>query len=396
MKQERVAIVVQRYGEEVNGGAEQAARWLAEHLAEHFEVHVITTCATDYTTWADVYPPGQDSLNNVCLHRFPVDEARHWQHAQKATGRFLLRERTLDEEIDWIRREGPFSTPLLQYIKLHEAAFDVFIFFTYLYATTFFGLPLVADKSILVPTAHDEPFLYMAAYRALLQLPGHLIYLTAAEKKIVTAVAGNGHLPSDVTAVGIDRPSEIQSERFRQKYGVEGDFLLYGGRISQGKNVPELLTYFQRYLERFGGRLKLVLMGIPHINLPVHPNIVPIGFVSERDKFDALDGAMAVIQPSLFESLSIIILEAWRVKTPVIVNGHCAVTREQCHQSNGGLYYTSYEEFEAVLHLLSQSASLRSQMGKQGLEFVMQYYGWEEIVATYQDVIEDLSRDSSS
>ena len=390
MPHRRIALVVQRYGPEVNGGAEDAARAVAEQLTRLGEVHVITTCALDYTTWATHYPPDISKLNGVTVHRFPVDHTRDWRQSSKRTGCFLLRERTIEEEIDWVRREGPFSTPLLQFMKQSEASFDIFIFFTYVYATTFFSLPLVAHKAILVPTAHDEPFLYMPAYRALFHLPRALIYLTAAEQDTVHRVTGNGRIPHTIAAIGLTTPGEFSAsaDRFRQKYQIEGDFLLYGGRISEAKNIPELLDYFQRYRHQHERPLKLVLIGKPHIPLPGHPDIIPVGFVSEQDKYDALQAATVVVQPSKFESLSIIILEAWLMGTPVLVNGRCQVLKYQCRQSNGGLYYTSYDEFEAELSLLLRSPQLRQQLGRQGYQFASQRYNWETIIARYQALFE--------
>lgn len=386
----QVAIVVQRYGPEVNGGAEAAARSIAEHLASEIDVHVITTCAIDYTTWKNAYSPGESYLNGVHINRFPVDQPRNWAQSQKLTGRFLLRERTLDEELEWIRNEGPFSTPLIQFIKRSQPRFDVFVFFTYLYATTFFGLPLVAEKSILVTAAHDEPFLYMDAYRSLLQLPRHIIYLTQAEQELVTRVAGNGRIPSDVVAIGLDAPADISPERFRQKYGIQGDFLLYSGRISEAKNIPELLDYFFRYQASHAEPLKLVLMGQAHIPVPVHPDIIPLGFVSEQDKFDGLSAATVFVLPSLFESLSIVILEAWLMETPVLVNGRCEVLKYQCRQSNGGLYYISYDEFESELALLLHSPQLRRQLGHQGQQFTSQHYNWEPVIIRYQTLLKKI------
>jgi glycosyltransferase involved in cell wall biosynthesis len=388
----RVALVVQRYGPEVNGGAEDAARWLAEALTAVAHIEVITTCALDYTTWANHYPPGQSQHNGVTIHRFAVDAPRNWQHSQKETGRLLLANRTLDEEMAWIREQGPFSTPLLQFIKQQAGAYDAFIFMTYLYATTFFGLPLVADKAILIPAAHDEPFIYMDAYRALLNMPRHIVYLTEAERDLTVRVAGNGRIPHHVMAIGVTAPDDVAPDRFRRKYGIEGDFLLYSGRISEAKNVPELCHFFQRYRHEHPHPLKLVLTGKPHMTLPADPNIVPLGFVPTSDMFDALSAASIFVLPSLFESLSIIILQAWLVETAVVVNGHCEVTRRQCQRSQGGLYYTSYDEFAAVLTRLLADESLRRQLGTNGRDFVQQHYTTDHILHQYQTLLHQFSQ----
>ena len=383
----RIAIVVQRYGLEVNGGAEDLARAVAEHLAILGEVHVLTTCALSYTTWANEYQPGESELNGVHVHRFMVDQSRNWNRAMKETGLFWLSDRSLAEQMNWVRANGPFSTPLLQYIKQSETDFAVFIFFTYVYATTFFGLPLVAHKAVLVPTAHDEPFLYKDVYRALLHLPRHIIYLTEAEREIVHQVTGNGRIPNSIAAMGITPPSDVSGSRFRQKHNIEGDFLLYGGRIASGKNVPQLLDYFLRYRQDSSHPIKLVLMGKSDLTIPQHTDIIPIGFVSEKDKYDALQAATAVIQPSLYESLSIIILEAWLMKKPVIVHGQCAVTKQQCNRSNGGLYYSSYDEFNAILTRFIHSPLLQTALGQQGQQFVTTTYNWETVISQYQTIL---------
>ncbi|MFO7537683.1 MAG: glycosyltransferase family 4 protein [Chloroflexota bacterium] len=383
-----VALVVQRYGPEVNGGAEDAARWLAEALTAVAHIDVITTCALDYTTWANHYPAGQSHHKGVTIHRFPVDTPRNWQQSQKETGRLLLSARTLDEEIAWIRQQGPFSTPLLQFIKQQAEAYDAFIFVTYLYATTFFGLPLVANKSILIPAAHDEPFIYMDAYRALLNMPRHIVYLTEAERDLTLRVAGNGHIPHHVMAIGVKTVGDISPARFRQKYGIQGDFLLYAGRISEAKNIPELCAFFQRYRREYPRPLKLVLMGKSQLTLPPDSDIVPVGFVSNQDKFDALSAATLFVLPSLFESLSIVILEAWLAGTAVVVNSRCDVTRRQCQRSQGGLYYSSYNEFAAVLTRLLADERLRRQLGQNGRLFVQQHYTSDHILLHYQTLLQ--------
>ena len=395
MKQRRIAVVVQRYGQEVNGGAEAAARELAERLAADIDVHVITTCAVDYTTWANTYSPGVSQLNGVQVHRFAVDEARDWSRSQRETGRLLQSGRTIEQEMEWIRRNGPFSAALLQFIRNAQQEFDLFLFFTYLYATTFFGLPLVADKAILVPAAHEEPFLNLEAYRVLLHMPRHIVYLTHAEKALVQKVTGNEEVPATVTGVGVETPADVDGEQFRRKYGVEGDFLLYSGRISESKNVPEMIDLFRRYRSTHGAPLKLVLTGRPHIAVPTDPDIIPVGFVPEQDKFEAMRAAAVFLMPSLYESLSIVTLEAWAMGTPVLANGRCSVLREQCRRSNAGLYYLTSTEFDAALSRLLSSSRLRAGLGRQGKAFVHHQYQWKHILSTYQEVFATITAEET-
>lgn len=391
----RLAIVVQRYGEEINGGAEQHARWLAEHLVgldAIASVDAITTCAVDYQTWANVYPAGESELNGVCVHRFPVDAPRNWARAQKQTATVLNWQHTLFDELAWIKTQGPYSTPLLHFLQRSYHRYDLFLFYTFHYATTFFGLPIVSDKAILIPTAHDDPFLHMVAFRPLFHLPRAIVYLTEPERRLVQATTHNHAIPNNVNAVGISRPADVSAERFRAKYGIDGDFLLYVGRIHPSKNVPELLAHFEQYQEEIAvpaaKPLKLVLIGKSHLKLPIHPDIIHLGFVSEQDKYDALAAATLLVMPSLFESLSMITLEAWLMGLPVLVNGRCAVLKYQTRQSNGGLYYHNYDEFSSALHHLHHSPELRGRLGQQGKVFVEQHYRSEEVIRRYMGLLQ--------
>jgi len=387
----RLAIVVQRYGEEVNGGAELAARWLAEKLTALAEVHVLTTCALDFTTWANHFPAGISQLNGVTIHRFPVDKTRDWRKSAKSANKLLYREHTLADEEKWIREQGPYATPLLHYIETNRDSYNFFYFFTYLYATTYFGLPLVADKAILAPTAHDEPYLYLPAFIHLLQQPQLLIHLTQPERNLVRRTTGLGCPPQLTVGLGLTVPDDISASRARAKFGLEGDFLLYAGRIAAGKNVPELLDHFQQYHQTTGHPLKLALIGRPNLPLPDHPDVMPLGFVSEQDKFDLIQAATVIVMPSKYESLSIICLEAWRMERPVLVNGESEVLKYQCRQSNGGLYYTSYDEFEAALTFLLDHPNSQAQMGQAGANFVRHNYHWRVILAQYQALFNTLT-----
>ena len=390
MKKPSIAIVVQRYGIEVNGGAEYFARLLAEHLTAIARVRVLTTCAIDYHTWANEYPPGKTILNGVEVERFPVDYGRASDGVER-TAYILNEEHTLFDEYDWIRAQGPYSTELFKAISDAYVDTDLFIFVTYLYAPTVFGLPLVADKAILIPHAHDEPYLKLGAMRHIFHAPQAIVYNVEPEMRMVQSIMQNHHIPQFLAGVGIDTPQDVSTERFRSKYGIVGDFILYVGRIDDSKNVNELLDYFIRYREENQTPLKLVLVGKAHITIPERPDIVPLGFVSEQDKFDAMASALALLQPSRYESLSLVALESWLVETPVLVNGDSEVLKYQCRQSNGGFYYSSYDEFELALTFLLQNPAMAATMGRQGRAFVQERFNWDIILAKFRALFEALT-----
>ncbi len=390
MTRKRVAIVVQRYGQEVTGGAELLARWLAERLLTLADVEILTTCALDYTTWANHYPAGETLVNGIPVHRFPVDKPRNWPKSQKRTFELISTKHSLLDELEWIQEQGPISTPLLNAIEAAYNQYDAFLFVTYVYATTYFGLPLVSDKAILIPAAHDEPYLKLPLFRPIFNLPQVVVYSTQAERQLVNAAMQNHDPVQLVIGVGVNVPDETSKERFRQQFGIEEPFLLYVGRIDRAKNVPELLDYFARFRQETDQPLKLVLIGRSNIPLLNHPDIIHLGFQSEQVKFDAIKAAEIVILPSLYESLSIIALEAWLMETPMIVNGRCEVMKQQCRHSNGGLYYHTYDEFEVILKKLLADAHLRERLGRQGRNFVAQTYHWDVVMAKYQAVLDTL------
>ncbi|MEZ4517894.1 MAG: glycosyltransferase [Chloroflexota bacterium] len=392
-RQKRLAVVVQRYGLEVNGGAEQHARWFAEQMTTTDEVHVLTTCAVDYLTWADFYEAGESDLNGVRVHRFPVDQPRDWSKEHRQTEKLLKYKQTLFDQIRWIKDQGPYSTALLQWIITHRDDFDRFVFFTFHYASTYFGLQLVADKAFLVPTAHEDPFLELPSYRPVFHLPRGIAFNTTSEQELVHRTVHNEQVPYRIAGMGVEVPDDISAERFRQTTGIQDNFLLYVGRIDESKNVPQLIDFFRRYRRETavdGAQpLKLVLLGKANMPIPKDPDIIALGFVPDQVKFDAIRAADVVILPSLYESLSMITLEAWSIQTPMLVNGNCDVVKRLTKESNGGLYYYTYDEFAVALTTLLASADLRSTLGKQGRRFVDTHYRPDIVIAKYRDLLEN-------
>ncbi|MBN1249353.1 MAG: glycosyltransferase family 4 protein [Anaerolineae bacterium] len=385
----RIAFVVQRYGLEVNGGAELCCRWTAEHLSQYAEVDVFTTCAQDYMVWNNVYPSGDETLNGVLVHRFAVDAPRSPTRFAEITEKTLYQPHSYLDELAWMNEQGPISTKLLAEIERRREDFDVFVFFTYLYATTYYGLQLVPDRAMLVPTAHDEPTLYLPIFRPIFHMPRYMLYLTETERGLVHTVFQNHGVPSAVVGSGINVPEASDEDRFRNKYGIDGDFILYVGRVDASKNVGELLSYFQRYKASANSTVKLLLLGKGPYSVTRQADIIPLGFVSEADKFDALSACSLLVLPSRYESLSMVLLEAWLMGKPVLVNGACDVLRQQCLRSDGGLYYEDYEEFRTALDLLMQNPNLRRRMGRKGRAFTLREYSWESVERKYLHAISE-------
>lgn len=388
----RLAFVVQRYGLEVNGGAEQLCREVAEHLAQEFDVEVMTTCAQDYVTWENVYPSGLDLVNGVRVRRFPTIQTRARDFGARSAWLYS-HPHTLWDELEWLYAQGPVVPDLLRYIAEHRSDYEVFVFFTYIYYPTALGLRLVADRALLVPTAHDEPPIYLNIYKALFHAPRAILYNTPEEKQFLESLFDVEYIPNEVAGIGIEVPSRLDPHSFRQRYGILKPYLAYVGRVSASKNCHQLVEYFVRYKKTYPtSPVLLVLVGRVEIPLPKRPDIVSLGFVSDEDKFNAIAGAELLVLPSRYESLSIVFLESLALGTPVLCDGTSAVLRGHCLRSNAALYYRNYAEFEASLELLLHNHSLREALGHNGKRYIQQHYTWEQILQKYRALITEIAR----
>ena len=386
----RIALVNQRYGLEVNGGSEYYTRLIAERLTGEFEVDVITTKALEYTTWENYYTADEEEINGVRVLRFSVDKPRAKDFSE-FSGKYLnsgSENYNTGTEEKWFEKQGPYSPAAIDYIRKNKDNYDVFIFVTYLYYLTVKGLPEVAEKSILIPTAHDEPYIHFKTYESFFRLPRVFVFLTDEEKALVQGLFDCRDIPCRVMGTGVEVPCEPDEAGFRSKFGIEGDYIIYVGRIDEGKCCPELFRYFTEYKKRRpGSGLKLVLMGKPVCEIPADSDIISLGFVSEEDKFSGIAGAKCLVLPSRFESLSISVLEAMTLSVPVIVNGGCEVLKGHCVKSNGGLYYTSYFEFEGILDYMFSHESEYSLMCRNAKAYVDENYRWETIIHNFSGMI---------
>lgn len=391
VKRRKIAIINQRYGLEVNGGSEYHARILAEQLAKMHDVEVITTCAKEYDTWKNEYPEGDEVINGITIHRFPVDHPRDFETFQKCELMRIKRKSrfmTWRMEQKWIDEQGPYCPKAIQYIKDNYEQYDTFIFVTYLYYLTVMGLKEVADKSILVSTAHDEPFLRMRHYRNLFKAPRGYFFNTEEEKDLIFNKFKTQKIPHRIGGVGIETPEVTNPEKFKKEHGLN-HYIIYVGRIDYGKNCQELFDFFDRYKSKYGGDLKLVLMGKEMMEVPEREDILSLGFVNEEEKYDGMAGADFLVLPSIYESMSIVVLDSLKLGVPVLVNGKCEVLKAHCEKGNGGLFYQDYESFEQCMLKLLKDENLRKQMGDDGSQYVEKNYQWDAILKRLNSLMDE-------
>lgn len=384
----KICFVVQRYGLEVNGGAELHCRQLAEHLLPYADIHVLTSKAIDYTTWSNVYEADIEDIHGITVHRFGVDREREVEKFNIMAGELDKGVVLNDfEEQNWVDEQGPLVSELIVYLKEHKNDFDAFIFFTYLYYPTVMGVREVANKAIVIPTAHDEPYLRLRIFENVFRCGKAFLYNTEEERRMVHKKFYNHLIKSEIGGVGVDVPSEVDSRKFKEKYQLD-NYIIYVGRIDIGKNCHELFQDFIQFKEHYPSDLKLVLMGKEVISIPQREDIVSLGFVDDADKFAGILGAKALVLPSKYESLSMVVLEAFTQKTPVLVHGYSEVLRAHCLKSNGGFYYNTQEEFIELLAYLLNHPDTARLMGENGYQYVNENYQWDIIVDKLRKLID--------
>ena len=387
----RLLYVAQRYGREIAGGAELHCRQFATTMATRgHDVEVLTTCARSYVDWANVYPPGDEVVDGVLVHRLPVTRARDDATFGPLNSRVVWGPKPIGLHLqhEWMRVQGPYVAELDPWLRERAVDYDVVIFFTYLYFTTWAGLRAASGRTttVLHPTAHDEPPLYLPLFDSMFRLPTAFAFSVEEEAALVNRRFGISPT-SSIIGVGTDLDVGGDPAGFRSAFGVEDPYVLFVGRLDPGKGSDELYDHFTAYKARRPGPLKLVLMGDPVRPLPPHPDVITTGFVDDDVKHAALEGALALMQPSYFESFSMILAEAWAHRRPALVQGHCDVLVGQARRSGGAIPYRGYAEFEAALDALVDQPSLADSLGAAGRAYVERRYSWGAVMKRYEDLL---------
>lgn len=387
-RKRRLAFVVQRYGKDVTGGSESLARALAERLVPEDDVSVFTTCARDYVTWRNELPAGEQTQSGVRVLRFPAEAERDLASFNAFSDTLYGRPATEAEERLWLKRQGPDVPRLVQRLEAERDRYDAVVFFTYLYFPTYWGLLAAPERAILVPTAHDEPPLRLGLYKTVFGLPKAFAFCSGPEEALVRSRFEIGAKPAAVTGIGVDVPAAPDLEGFKIRHDIRGPYALYAGRIDAGKGCDEMLAFYTDYRRDCRGAAELLLIGRMAMPDPRVPGVRYLGFLNEDEKLAAMAGARAVICPSPFESLSIVLLEAMALGTPVLATARSAVLEDHCRRSNAGLFYSDVREFGEALELLVANGRIPRALSENGRRYVSESYRWDVVLARYRALID--------
>lgn len=381
---EPVAVVLPWYGPDTAGGAETHARQLVGALhAANVPVEVWTTTARDAGAPVEPYYPGGDThLDGVLVRRFPATRGDLPALVRRAPQRFGL-DAFPHHELNLLR--SLTGSDLLLERLAAEQVTRRWVFFLYAFPLSFFGAMIAGSRGYLIPCLHDEPYARYSTTRHLLRQVRRVLTNSAPEAELIRRLTD---LPQECTPVvgeGIDLECRGSATRFREERGLAGPLLYFAGRRDHSKNFPLLLAYTQEYWARHGFTFRLLASGPGTLNIPrvLQGQMIDLGFLSIEEKHDAYAAADLFCMPSVLESYSIAIMEAWLQGAPVLVHGDCAVTVDQCRRTNGGLWFRTYHEFDAAVTMLLSQPELRRRLGEQGRRWVQAECRWEDVAQRF-------------
>ncbi|MBR2474578.1 MAG: glycosyltransferase family 4 protein [Clostridia bacterium] len=395
----KIGFVIPWYSENIPGGAEMELRGLTTHLhAVGTEIEILTTCVKEFASdWnVNYYPEGQSTVHGFPIRRFKVRK-RNVEAFDAVNYKLMNGGQITPEEEQIFLEESVNSPALYQYIDDHKDEYSVFVFIPYMFGVTYYGMQICPEKSVMIPCFHDEAYVYLKLFKEKFPKAAGMVFNAEPEAALAERVFEFSKSGTKTITMGIGMDTDICTypDDFKRKFGIDSPFILYAGRKDKGKNVHLLVQYFSEYLKRRDTDLKLVLIGGGNIELPKelvdNKRIVDLGFVDIQDKYNAYGAATLLCQPSDFESFSLVIMESWLCLRPVMVSERCAVTRHFASDSNGGLYFGNYFEFEGCLDYIVKNPDIADMMGKNGREYVCSHFSWDVIIDTYMKFFRDIA-----
>lgn len=392
----KIAFVIPWYAEKIPGGAEMETREVTKHLHEAgMEVEILTTCVKEFVSdWnQDYYPEGTEIIQGIPVRRFKVRK-RDTKAFDEINLKLMNRIQPTEQEEKIFIQEMVNSPDLYDYITEHQNAYTAFVYIPYMFGTTYYGVKACPEKAVMIPCFHDEAYLYMKIYRELYSQVAGMIFNAKPELELTEKVYDTSRIEKIVMGIGMDVDLQTYPEEFRNKFNIKEPFILYAGRKDLGKNVHTLVQYFGQYKKRNPSDLKLVLIGGGEIAIPasMKQDVIDLGFVEIQDKYNAYGASELLCQPSKNESFSLVIMESWLCKRPVLVHEKCEVTKNFARESVGGLYFDDYFEFEGCLNYLFQHQETANQMGLNGRDYVKTHFDWNVITEKYRQFFEKLDQ----
>lgn len=416
----RFAFIAARYGADVSGGAEHACRLLAEQVSRRHDVEVLTTCAPDPRTWRNEYSEGVDRVRGALVRRFAVSQGHDAAGLARMSERVFAGPPIRADEIDWLKRTGPWSSGLIEHLKRQHRSYDALVFFSLWSPLTIQGLPIAGDRTVLFPHLQHHPALRFGIVAEALASAGAIGYISVTERRLLRSYVRVTPQHEEIVGIGID-PSQEQSyprhqqdpadtlsdeddepsgseERkedsylsgrgvpFRRRHRLYGSFALYGGRVAPDNGAEEMLEYFDSFAAG-DGDTALVLMGVKMMKIPDERYIRLAGVLPERERMIAYEAADVTIAPGSDDLTAQPVLESFAVGTPVLACARNEAAVEHCRRANAGLYYANREEFVEALRMLTTNSRLRERLSENGRAYIRQHFRWDAVLGRFDRLI---------
>lgn len=377
----RIAFVPPRFGAAVVGGSEAVSQEAALGLAARgWDVEVLTTCATDHYTWANELAEGASEENGVVVRRFPTV---YTPSRVARTAQLVIQEGgrpSVDEQVSWLSHR--FRVPeLFHHLLRHGDTYDAIVFSPYLFWTTAVCLPIVADRAVVIPCLHDEPYARLDVLQTVLSQAALVWFLSEPEHQLAHRLGPISPRHS-VTGAGVHVPDHYDPEGFRARHRLSRPFALYAGRREAGKGWDWLLDAFSFAVRSAGIDMDLVAIGVGSVEPPreLEHRVVDLGFLDRVERDNAFAAASAYIQPSLMESFSRTIMEAWLAGTPVLARAQSEVVAWHCERSGGGITFADRYEFAECLRFVVEASESAARLADRGGTYVREHYSWEVVL----------------
>lgn len=251
----------------------------------------------------------------------------------------------------------------------------------------------------------------------------HIITISNFSKKDIEKQYGVGEDKITVAYPGFNKSifhsieNKFNTKKILKKYKIDDNYIIYIGTIQPRKNLVRLMEAFARiihghhlpgakaYLEGASliGGLKLVIVGktkgegrqgwmyeetlqTPK-KLGIDKRIKFLGYVPTEDLPILLSGALAFIQPSLWEGFGIPVLEAMASGAPVIVSNISSLPEVV---GSAGLLVDPYsvDQIEQAIRTIVSDKKLQQKYSKAALEQAKKF-SWEKMAKQVVKVFEN-------
>ena len=416
----KFAFVTARYGADISSGPDHVCRVLAEQVGSRHDVDVLTTCARNPRTWKNEYSEGTDRVRGALVRRFSVSQARDDHGFGQFSERVMAGPRTRADELEWLRRSGPWSAGLIDFIRRQHKSYDVIVFFSVCNPITITGASIAPDRTIVFPHLQLHPALRFEVCAEVLSSARGVGLVSGAERRLLRSYVRATPQHEELVGIGIDPSPEQSYPRhqqdpadtviddeavtsgsdaiepesylagrgvpFRRRHRLYGPFALYGGRVEPDNGCEEMLDYFDSFAST-DGDASLALMGVKMMRVPEEPYIRLAGVLPERQRMIAYEAADVTIAPTADDLVAQPLLESLAVGTPVLASARNSAAVEHCKRANAGLYYSNRDEFVETLRLLMTNTRLRNRLGENGRNYIRQNFRWDAVLGRFDRLV---------